>query len=152
METSTIHQCHHQTNCHHFLLSDNPTIVCFVDVTCANVNPKGESTTGCATLLAGSAVVCRSKTRTWTALSSTEAGFCASPSAAKTAQHLLSSSQTHTSPRQHQQSLMRMTNQPRKRLTQLPPLNKRTMCPPHALTSWTGRLTDPSMCLAQQEN
>ena len=69
-------------------LLDNPTIVCFVDAACADVKPKRKSTTGGATLLAGSVAVHQSKMQTQTVLSSTEAKFNVAASAAKMVQCL----------------------------------------------------------------
>ena len=62
---------------------DDPTIACFVNAAFANVKPKQKSTTGCAIVLDGAAIVCRSKMQTKTALSSTEAEFHAAVSTAK---------------------------------------------------------------------
>ena len=65
------------------ILPKGPVIICFCDAAHGNVKSKGESTTGHSTHSGGGAVVCRSKTQTQTALSSTEAEFHAAISSAK---------------------------------------------------------------------
>ena len=62
----------------------------FVDAACANDLAKRRSTTGCVFTHSGGAAVCRSKTQSLTALSSTEAEFTAAATAAKTAKHIRS--------------------------------------------------------------
>ena len=62
---------------------NNHEVTCFVDAAYANDPRKRRSTTGFALMLAGGAIMYRSKTQTVTALSSTEAEFFAAVSASK---------------------------------------------------------------------
>ena len=64
-------------------LPNKPTVVCFGNAACADVKLKRKPTTGCATFSAGGAFACRSKTQMQTALSSAEAKFHATVSAAE---------------------------------------------------------------------
>ena len=62
----------------------------FVDAAYADDLRKRRSTTGCVFTFSGGAIVCRSKTQSPTALSSTEAEFIAAVTAAKTARYIRS--------------------------------------------------------------
>ena len=73
-----------------FPSSDPSVLTCFVDAAYANDPRKRRSTTGYALMMAGGAVVYRSKTQAVTALSSTEAEFFAAVAVAKVILYLRS--------------------------------------------------------------